>query len=346
MFRYSCLTIAAALLLAPVVLAEDRVPLIPRDILFGNPDKAQTRLSPDGRWISFLAPVNGVLNVWVAPVGKLEQARPVTSETRRGIHQHNWTYAPDTLLYLQDQDGDENWQIFALNVVTCEARNLIDNPKVTARLQQLSDRHPNELIVGINDRDPRFHDLWKVNLLDGRKELFALNPGKINDEMVGGFITDEDLKLRFIATAANDGGTAVYTVDDTGGFKEYDRVGFEDAMATDIVGFDASGKVMYLIDSRGRDTAALYELDLATREKKFIADHPRADAGAVFVHPTTRAIQAVSFNHKRSEWKVIDPSVQADFDYLKTVADGDFTVTSRTLDDSKWTVAYILDNGP
>jgi dipeptidyl aminopeptidase/acylaminoacyl peptidase len=97
---------------------------------------------------------------------------------------------------------------------------------------------------------------------------------------------------------------------------------------------------------RGRDTAALAVLELASGRQQILAEDARADLSGVLVHPTEKVVQAVSFTYARTEWKVLDPAVQADFDYLRTVADGEIQITGRTLDDRRWTVAYLMDNGP
>ena len=117
-------------------------------------------------------------------------------------------------------------------------------------------------------------------------------------------------------------------------------------MTTHPIGFDKSGQVLYLIDSRGRDTSAMTALDLTTGTTAILAEDPRADVAGAMVHPTEETIQAVSFTYARTEWKVLDPAIRGDLDYLKTVAAGDILVTSRTLDDRLWTVAFLLDNGP
>lgn len=346
MFRSTLLSLSAAVMLAAPALAAEPTPLIPRDILFGNPDKAQTRISPDGKWISFLAPVNGVLNIWVAPVGQLDKAVAITNDSKRGIRQHGWTYAPDTMTFLQDQGGDENWQVFSINVKSKEIKNLIDNPKVAARIVAASENFPEEILIQINDRNPQFHDIWKANVVTGAKQLFMPNPEQINGAPVVGFVPDDNYKIRYVATMGMDGSTALHTNLGDGKYTEFETVPMEDSMTTDMAGFDKSGKNAYVIDSRGRNTAALYSVNLETKEKTLLAEHPKADAGAILQHPTSKAVQAVSFDYDRNQWKVLDPAIQADIDYLKTVADGDFTITSRTLDDTKWTVAYILDNGP
>ncbi|MGB8965442.1 MAG: hypothetical protein WCB99_07365, partial [Candidatus Cybelea sp.] len=111
-------------------------------------------------------------------------------------------------------------------------------------------------------------------------------------------------------------------------------------------GFDKSGDVMYLVDSRGRDTGALATLDLKTGDEKIIAENPKADAGGILAHPTENTIQAVAFTYERTHWKFFDPKVAEDFKYLQSVADGEVTVVSRTLDDKQWIVAFLMDNGP
>ncbi len=143
-----------------------------------------------------------------------------------------------------------------------------------------------------------------------------------------------------------DGSTAIYKPDGNGGWEEFTSIPMEDSLTTNAIGFDKSGGKLYLIDSRNRDTGALTAIDLKSLEQSVIAQNDKADLGGVMIHPTEKTIQAVSFNYLRNEWKVLDPKIQADMDYLRTVRDGEIQVTSRTLDDKFWTVAYLLDDGP
>ena len=122
-------------------------------------------------------------------------------------------------------------------------------------------------------------------------------------------------------------------------------------MTTSPIGFDKSGNTLYLLDSRNRDTTALFAVDLtlgdqALEKARLIAEDPRADVDEVLVHPTELTIQAVGVTYSRREWKILDEAIRPDLQYLETVEDGELIVTSRTLDDTQWTVAYILDNGP
>ncbi|MEM1304323.1 MAG: prolyl oligopeptidase family serine peptidase, partial [Planctomycetota bacterium] len=332
-------------------------PLIPRDVLFGNPTRAQARLSPDGKWLSFLAPVavegsvEGVLNVWVAPSDDLAAAEPVTEDTVRGIRSHSWAYDAKHIVYTQDKAGDENWHVYATNVETKETRDLTPIDGVNARLSGASEKFPGEILVGLNDREPRLHDVYRVSLATGERELVQLNPG------VAGFVTDDDYAVRMAVTFTPTGGQAWLMPEGEASdaspgptgyadWKPTEEFGPEDAMTSGPAGFDKTGRVMYFEDSRDRNTAGLFSRNLDTGEVTLIAENPRADVGSVMTHPTEKTLQAVSFTYSRREWTILDESIRPDIEFLTAFADGEWIVTSRTLDDTKWTVAYILDDGP
>lgn len=322
-------------------------PLIPRDVLFGNPDRAQARLSPDGKYLSYLKPVDGVLNVWVGPADDVDAAKPVTDDKLRGIRSHGWAYNSKYILYTQDKGGDENWHVYATNVDTKETRDLTPIDGVRGEISGSSERFPDEVLIGFNDRDERFHDLYLVNVLTGEKKLVQENPG------VAGFVTDEDLKVRLAVNFTPDAGQVwLKPKGDEPGPKGYEdwepmeEFSSVDAMNSGPAGFDKTGTVLYFEDSRERNTAGLFSRDLATGDTKLIADDPRADVGGVMSHPTEKTLQAVSFTYSKTDWKILDESIRADIDFLKSFSDGEFVVSGRTLDDSKWTVAYVLDDGP
>ena len=334
------------------------VPLISRDVLFGNPDKVSLQISPDGKHISFLAPVNNVLNVWVGPAGEPEKAEPVTKDTNRGIRIHFWAYTNQHIIYLQDLAGDENWQVHVVNIDTKEDRNLTpfeeipgpDGKPVTlpngkplrprAQVQAVSYKFADEILIGLNNRNPQFHDIYRLNILSGDLKLVQQNDGFL------GFQTDDDYNIRFAAQMTPDGGLALLKPDGKGGWQPFDTIPMEDMMTTSPITFDKTGNVLYMIDSRGRDTAALTSVDLKTGEKKLIFENPKADVHRVMMHPVEKTIEAVAVEYLRTEWTVLDESVKGDLEYLRTVCDGDINVTDRTLDDKFWAVAYVVDDGP
>ncbi len=314
--------------------------MISRKQLFGNPEKAHARISPGGRHLAYLAPVNGVLNIWVGPVDAPADRKPVTSDTHRGIRSFFWAHTNQHILYSQDTDGDEDWHIYRVDVDSEEIVDLTPFDKIAARIQGVSPRFPEEILVGINDRDAQLHDVYKVHIGTGERTLVQENPG------FAGFMCDDDYRVRFALTFTPDAGHQYLKPDTKDGWKEFARIDPVDAMTTHPMGFDKSGDRYYLIDSRGRDKSALKAVDLASGREELLAEGERADIHGAIVHPTEKNVQAVTFTHARQEWKVLDPAIQSDLDYLEGVADGELTITSRTLDDRKWTVAYAMDTGP
>ncbi len=143
------------------------VPLIERAKLFGNPTKTSAQLSPDGKWLSWLAPRNDVLNIYVAPVGNPDAARPMTNSTDRPIRGYGWSGDGKTLLYVQDKGGDENFLLYGIDVASGTERTLTPFEKTRAQLVGTSNRYKDTVLVGINNRDPRWHDIYRLNLSTG-----------------------------------------------------------------------------------------------------------------------------------------------------------------------------------
>ena len=324
----------------PLPTTGEVTPLIPRQLLFGNPDKASAQISPDGAQISWLAPLEGVLNVWVAPADNPAAARPVTRDTGRGIRIYGWAYTAAHIIYLQDVGGDENWRLYAVQLASGEILDLTPLENIHAQIQEASPQHPGQLLVGLNDRDPQFHDLYRLDLTTGERSLVLQNDG------FAGFVTDSDFRVRFAVRMTADGGAEYLERTAGGDWIPYITVGPEDSLTTMPVGFDRSGETLYLTDSRGRDTAALKSIHLPSGAATTLAAADRADVSDTLSHPTEKTVQAVAFTAERKEWQVLDDAIAADLEFLATVADGDLEVLSRTLDDSCWIVAYLLDDGP
>ena len=330
---------------APAAGAQPQeIALIPRSVLFGNPQRASARVSPNGQWLGFLAPVDGILNVWVAPIDDVQAAKPVTSDKVRDIRGFSWAYTGDHVLYTQDKEGDENWHVYATDVASGETTDLTPVDGVNARIMGVSEKFPGEILVGLNDRIPQLHDIYRVNIATAERELLQENEG------VAAYIADHDFNIRFSLNFTATGGQELLKAETNGAgetvWTEFLEVGPEDAMTTGPAGFDRTNSQLYLLDSRDRNTGALYSVDIATGEKTLIAEHEKADVDEIIAHPTKKTVQAVGFTYARREWKVLDEGIEADLDYLESVEDGELLVTSRTLDDALWTVAFVLDNGP
>jgi dipeptidyl aminopeptidase/acylaminoacyl peptidase len=324
--------------------------LIPREVLFGNPDRAQGRISPDGKRLAFIAPASGVLNVFVGPADKPDEARPVTNDTKRGIRQYFWAFDNQHILYLQDQNGNENWRIYSVDLDSGKTADLTPMENVQARILQVSRKHPTTIVVGLNDRGEHiYHDVYRLDLTTGEKTL------EYQNDEYGGFEVDEDLNIRIASKSTPDGGEQVFKVMPAGTsgkgpapleFKEWMTISQEDSLTTGILGFDDSGSTLYYLDSRGRNTGALFAMDWSSGKSVVLAEDARADIGGTLADPKTGRVQAASANYDRMKWTILDKAIEPDFEYLRSIADGDFAITSRSQDDTRWTVAYMVDNGP
>jgi len=317
-----------------------QVSLIPRQVLFGNPDKAMARLSPDGRQLAYLAPVNGVLNVWVGPSDKPDKMKPVTDDSGRGVRFYAWSYTNEHILYIQDKGGDENWHLYSVTLSTGEIKNLTPFEGVQAQVQAASLETPNEIIVGLNDRDPQLHDLYRINITTGERQLIQQNEGFMS------FVLDEGYRVRYANRMRPDGGFDMLKVTGDGEWSMFMEVPGEDLLTTNVIGFNRAGDTLYMTASKDRDTAALYTVDPETGERTLLAEDARSDAGDVMIHPTQKRIQAVAFNYERKEWRLLDEAIEKDISFLKTVASGEVEIVSRTLDDQTWLAAYLMDDGP
>jgi dipeptidyl aminopeptidase/acylaminoacyl peptidase len=317
-----------------------RTGLIPRKVLFGNPDKAAVQISPDGKKLSYLAPVNGVMNVWVGPVDRPGDARPVTKDAQRGIRNYFWAYTNEHILYLQDLGGDENFHIYAVTLAAGETKDLTPLKKTRADVVGVSHKLPAELLIALNDRDPLYQDLQRVNLVTGERRLVQKNTE------FSSFITDDDFRVRLASRFAPDGDMLYLKPDGKNGWSEFLRVPVADSMTTRPAGFDKTGQLLYWIHCRDCDTGTLSTLDLRTGKQTLVADDGRADCSGLMLHPTEKTIQATSFTYHRTRWDFKCPFCKADFAELRKVQGGDITVASRTLDDRHWVVAFHVDDGP
>ena len=348
-FRLTLLASTVAFALAPQAAqaapsAADRIAgteLIARDALFGNPERANVQISPDGKYLSWVAAVDGVLNVWVAPADNPSQARAVTQDKARGIRSYFWSYQPDTLLYLRDSGGDEDFHLYAVDLKTGQAKDLTPFPKTTAQVAGVSPKHPGTILVGMNDRDAQWHDIYKVDLASGDRTLLEKN-----DAQIAGYIADADYTLKYAQRSRPDGGADVLRRGANGAWEKFDDIPFEDVLTTSPGGLTLDGKTLYFTDSRGRNTAALFAIDVASGKRSLVLEDARADVGGTLADPATGKVQAVSVDYLRDEWKVVDPAIRADLEKLEAIGPGDVSVNTRTLDDKTWIVAYSAAEAP
>jgi dipeptidyl aminopeptidase/acylaminoacyl peptidase len=313
-------------------------PLLPRELLFGNPERVNGQVSPDGRWLGYIAPRDGVLNVYVAPSDDPDAARPVTNDRLRGIRGYSFAFTGNHVLYGQDVGGDENFQVFAVDLTSGEEKVL--TPKgARAGIAALSRLHPDEVVISVNDRDPMFFDLLRVNLVSGEQSRLLENKEFSN------LYVDRNFALRYAGKQTADGGQELF-VRDGDGWRSWSVVPQEDALTTAIVGMTTDGKTLYMLDSRERDTGALFAMNTDTGERLLLHEDARADVGGAIMNPETGGVQAAAVNSLRNEWTVIDPAIAGDLERLEAIGDGDVNVVSRTLADDRWVVVLSSSTAP
>jgi dipeptidyl aminopeptidase/acylaminoacyl peptidase len=331
-------------------------PLIPRAVLDSAAEHDLLTISPDGKMVAYTAPSDkGVANIWVEDLAT-HQKRMVTRATR-GINGYQWTYDNTHLLYQSDENGNEDYHLYSVDLKSSAIRDL--TPFLGIRSEQilLAPARPDEVLVTMNLRDSKVFDVYRVNLQTGATVMDAQNSGDVI-----GWTADQNLVVR-AATAFNDNLETVVRVRDSGKapWRELLKIPFEQAPflgqvngGNIIVGFSQDGKKLVVGSSKGSPTNRLVELDAATgKEMRVLASDPQADLWQNFAtsfvllrDPRDQHVQAAAFDYTKPEWRAIDPAVAADLKYLATLQPGVFLVSSKDLSDSKWALWYFTDQGP
>jgi len=315
-------------------------PLIPRDTLLGNPERANPHIAPDGKRLAWLAPdERGILQVWVETIGQ-HDARVVTADKSRGIQSYGWAFDSKTILYAQDAAGDENFHVFAVDLDTHNARDLTPWQGVRSELVAASPKFPGRMLVALNLRDRKLMDVHRIDLRTGAVELDTKNPGG-----VARWLADDDMIVRAATITTADGGTELRIRDSTAGpWRTLIKARMEENLAA--LDFSKDGRSIFLSTSIGTDTARLVRHELASGTETDIAHSDDADLSDAMIQPTRHVVQAAAFDPGRKHWTVVDPSVQGDFDALAKISGGDFTVVDRDLADRTWLVSFDSDRAP
>ncbi len=337
-------------------------PLIPRPVLFSGAPYDAPQVAPDGTRIAYVArDSQDVPNVWMRTVGQHDDVQ-VTHAEHGGIGFFSWAWDGRHLLYFEDHHGDENLHLWSLDLATELQRDL--TPFTGARAVNLltSPARPHEVLVGLNLRDRRLYDMYRVDLETGAVVLDTQNPGDVL-----AWTTDDALQIRAAcALRVEDVATVVRVRDNhdaawrdvvVSPFETTPLVGQANGSSV-VLGFAPGGRSFFMVTWRSTDTMRVVEIDAADgHEIASLAQNPRCDVAGGFAadgtmhlaalqHPMTGALQAVGFNEMQPEWQAIDPAFETDFAVLhKAAGNGWFTIENRDRDDRVWVVSTSRSDG-
>ncbi|HOD19601.1 MAG TPA: S9 family peptidase [Candidatus Fermentibacter daniensis] len=330
--------VSAAVLMVTSAASAGLPGMIPRDVLFGNPERLAPELSPDGSLIAYIAPAGGVLNLWLMNADGSDP-RQITFDEGRGVTNYFWAENGRHILYMQDQAGEENTHVYRLDVATGEVTDLTPFEGVKAYVSATDRDNPDMILIEMNADNPMLFDSYEADLNTGALTLVESNPG-----FILGWIPDENLVVRVAFAMDGEGGQMLMEKDSEGGWTPFLSWGVEEQVYPVRMTGDGSG--IYLNSTLGSNTSRLVRYDFATGEETVLASDPLCDAGRVFFDESTVEPRAVSFTHLRTRVEILDPSLQVDYDYLATVHEGDFFITSADHADDRWIVGYTSVDNP
>jgi dipeptidyl aminopeptidase/acylaminoacyl peptidase len=344
-------SLIAGILAGSAILAQ-QPPVLDRELFFGDPEISGAQISPDGKHIAFIKPWNNIRNVWVK---KTEQpftaAKLVTADTKRPVPGFFWSRDSKYILYVQDQAGDENYNVFAVNPSDAppegspapQARNVTDAKGVRAFIYAVPKSDPDTIYVGLNDRDKAWHDLYKVKISTGERTLI-----RKNTERITGWIFDLKDQLRLATRSAENGDTEILRVDPDRLNKVYSCDVFE---TCGPVRFHKDNKRVYMVTNKGADTnlVTLTVFDPETSKLEPVESDPlkRVDFGRAVISEVTDELLATAYNDEKPRiyWK--DKSYEADYNRLKKQLGGkEISFNSRTKDELLWIVSANSDTEP
>eukprot|EP00569_Conticribra_weissflogii_P019711 CAMPEP_0171430218 /NCGR_PEP_ID=MMETSP0881-20121228/6422_1 /TAXON_ID=67004 /ORGANISM="Thalassiosira weissflogii, Strain CCMP1336" /LENGTH=764 /DNA_ID=CAMNT_0011950289 /DNA_START=4 /DNA_END=2298 /DNA_ORIENTATION=+ len=349
--------------------------LIPRSILFGNPENTSPILSPDGKYLAYLAPSpDGVLNIFIRDLqsdksngsNDKKNDRMITNEPKRAIRSVSWAYDSQTVLYMNDFDGDENFHLFAVDATTIPdgengefptPRDLTPGENIKAQTILLNYRYPDEILIGTNGRNPKVFDMYRCFYKTGELVLDTINPG----DVIGWKVEDESFEVRgAVARNEVDSSSTVRIrksadlINNDSGSNETewrDVFHFPYGEEGGLLSFcPDNGKTGYITSSLGRETTALLKVDLETGETiEEIFSNDKCNVGGVTLDKDTKEVRAITYNYARTERVFFDKELEKDYEFLKAnapIPDAEVGVVSRTLDETKWVISYYQSDGP
>ena len=329
-------------------------PLLDRELFFDNPEISGGQLSPDGKYLSFIKPYNGVMNIWVKKFDEaFDAARPLTADVQRPVRSYFWSRDGKFILYAQDKGGDENFNIYSVDPSAPDAagagvpenRDLTNLKGVRVQIYSVPKTDPDVIYIGLNDRDPAWHDLYKMKISTGERTLLRQNSP---EDRITGWIFDWNDELRLAMRSNFDGSNDILRVDENGFTPIYSTNVFESAYPA---GFSKDNQKVYLVTNKGDDVdlTRLVLFDLKTLKEEFVEADPlkRVDLDNVSFSEVTREIVFTTYEDDRLRYYWKDNSLKEDYDLISKQLPGVEPYFARTTADERyWIIGSYSDVDP
>ena len=340
-------------LCAPARAQNGLPPLIDRQLLFGNPEIAGATISPDGKFIAFRRPYKDTMNVWVKGIDEpFDKAHLVTNETKRPIPGFFWSRDGKYILFVKDQAGDENFNVYAVSpseqptagAEVPTARNLTNSQKVRTFIYNVPRSDPDAVYVGLNDREPAWHDLYKVKISTGERTLVRQNTDRLT-----GWIFDNKDTLRLALRTPPSGDTEILRFDADGkSTKVYSCTVFE---TCNPVTFHKDNRRVYMVSNKGEgvDLIRLVLLDPDTGKEEAVEADPmgRVDLGNAFFSEVSEDLIFTQYIDDRRRYYFKDKAFESDYKLLQTkFPNREITFDSSTKDEMTWLITAFSDTEP
>jgi dipeptidyl aminopeptidase/acylaminoacyl peptidase len=326
--------------------------LIDRELIFGNPEISGAQLSPDGKYLAFQKPWKDTRNIYVKGVDEpFNAARLLTAELKRPIPGYFWSRDSKYILYVKDNDGDENYNVYAVDPAAKPAagsdapasRDLTGLKGIRVQLVNVPKNDPDIIYIGLNDRDKAWHDLYKLKLSTGEKTLV-----RKNTERIVGWDFDLAGNLRLATRSAENGDTEILRVDSDKFTQIYSCNVFE---SCSTLRFQKDGKQAYMETNKGADVdlSALVLFDPASGKTEMVESDPlkKVDFGGAVFSEATDELAITTYEDDRVRRYFKDKAFEADFKWLTGKLPGkEVSRTSSTLDERLWLVNANSDTEP
>lgn len=310
---------------------------IPLEDFFKNPEKARYQISPDGKYFSFMAPYQKRMNIFVQEIGK-DSAVRLTTETDRDIADYFWKN-PTRILFLKDTGGDENFKLYGVNVDGSNLKCFTDFPKVRTEIFDQMENFPNEVLIGMNKRNPEVFDPFRLNIETGKMKQLAENPGNIQ-----GWMMDHDGKLRG-AYAIVDGVNTqlLYREKETDQFKPVLTTNFKESLSPMFFTFD--NKNIYATSNLGRDKSVVVEFDIANgKEIKTLYENPDYDVSGIEYSKKRKVLTTANFESWKMDKYFFDEETKKIYDRVqKEVGNLNINIPWATKEEDKFIVRAYSD---